>query len=261
MNKNLIMLVISGLAFASAYSTAYAEDEATAADPAVPVELYACKYNDGMGPADLDKATATWNDWADDRGMDDYTAWTLTKFYSGPEQDFDYIWLGVSPSAKSMGAAQDDWIANGGKAAAAFDKLGPCDTHVNYASLNFKRPPRNENPPNTVVMAFSDCKIAEGKSFGADVEPALAAWAEYRTGHGSQAGQWVLFPAYGGGGEEFDFKFVTGHETHEEQGADWDAYSAGGYAVADELFTGVLACDSARVYNATLRRNATSSEE
>jgi hypothetical protein len=242
-------------------NTSLAEDEAAVSDPAVPVELYGCKYNEGMGSSDLDKVVATWNDWADDHGMDDYTAWTLTKFYSGPEQDFDYLWMGVSSSAKSLGAAQDDWIANGGKAAAAFEKLGPCEVHANYAAVNFKPPARGDGPPSSLVMAFSDCNIAEGKSFGEDVAPALGAWAKYRTDHGSSASIWAFFPVYGGGGEEHDFKYVTGHTSHEQQGIDWDAYSAGGYIKAGEIFGDVLVCDSSRVYNATLRRNAEYSDE
>ena len=71
----------------------------------------------------------------------------------------------------------------------------------------------------------------------------------------------MLFPAYGGGGEEFDYKSVTAHQNHEAKGADWDAYSAGGYKKAQEIFRGVGDCDSSRVYNATNRRRAVDNEE
>jgi hypothetical protein len=103
------------------------------------------------------------------------------------------------------------------------------------------------------LLGFSDCKIAEGKSFQKDVAPAITAWTEFRRDHGSQAGHWILFPAYGGGGEEFDFKWVASFANHEAMGADWDQYDE---ALDSKLFDGVLDCDSERVYNATNRRRA-----
>jgi hypothetical protein len=201
MKKILIVLVAGSLVIAAGCSNGVAQEE-EASEPAVPVELYACNYNEGMGPADLDAASAKWNAWADERGLNDYTAWTLTKFYSGPEQEFDVIWLGVSPTAKAMGAAHDDYLANGTEIEAGFAEVLTCDAHANFASVQFKAPPEREDPPDNVVISFSDCNIAEGKSFDNDVAPAIRAWVEYRTEQGSEAGRWVLFPAYGGGGEE-----------------------------------------------------------
>ena len=258
MKKILIVLAAGSLVIAAGCSNGVAQDEEKASEPAVPVEIYACNYNEGMGPADLDAVTAKWNAWADGQGLNDYTAWTLTKFYSGPEQEFDYLWLGVSPTAQALGVAQDVWLANGGAVAAEFEKLGPCDGHSNFATLNFKQPPDRDPPPDNVVISFSDCNIAEGKNFGDDVAPAIAAWAEFRTGQGSEAGHWVFFPAYGGGGEEFDFKYVAGYRNHEAQGIDYDSWDAD---KNEELFDGVLDCDSSRVYNATNRRRAVEAEE
>jgi hypothetical protein len=68
----------------------------------------------------------------------------------------------------------------------------------------------------------------------------------------------VLFPAYGGGGEEFDFKYVASWRTHEQQGIDYDSWDPD---KNEELFDGVLDCDSSRVYNATNRRRAAEEEE
>jgi len=251
--KNIIIaLAASGLILAAAFSISVAQDD----DRAVPVELYACNYNDGFGPTDLDTVAAKWNAWADGQGLSDYTAWTLTKFYTSPNQEFDFIWIGVSPSAQAMGAAQDDWLANGGDVAADFARISTCGAHSNFASIQFKEPGEREDMSSSVV-SFSDCNIAEGKSFADDVAPAIAAWTEHRTGQGSKAGHYVLFPAYGGGGEEFDFKYITSHANHEEQGIDYDNYDPD---KARELFSGVLDCDSSRVYNSTNRRRGTMPE-
>ena len=261
MKKILIALATGSLVIAAGCNNGVAQDEEKASESVVPVEIYACTYNEGMGPADLDAATAKWNAWADERGLNDYTAWTLTKFYSGPEQEFDVIWLGVSPTAKALGAAQDDYLANGTEIEAGFAKVLTCDAHVNFAAVEFKAPPEREGPSDNIVISFRDCNIAEGKNFDDDVAPALRAWTEYRTETGSEAGRWVLFPAYGGGGEEFDYKSVVAHQNHEAKGADWDTHSAGGYKKARELFRGVSNCDSSRVYNATNRRRAVEAEE
>lgn len=261
MKRFLMYAATGGLVLGAGWGTSVADqhEAAEAPDPAVPVELYACKYNEGKGSADMDMATANWNAWADGRGLDDYSAWTLTPFYYGPSQEFDIIWLGVSPNAKAMGAAQDDWIATGGAIQAQFDAVANCDAHGNFAALNYKQPPERDNP-ESVVLTFSDCNIADGKTFG-DLDPALRAWADYRAGHGSEAGMWVLFPAYGGGGEEFDFKWVTGYQNLASNGADWDQYSESGWQKAEELFTGLLECDSSRVYIAQNRRMAADDED
>lgn len=251
MKKFLVALATSSLLTAAVSGTALAQDD-DADVSAVPVELYLCSYADGRGSADFDAAAAAWNTWADGRGMDNYSAWSLTKFYAGPDQDFDYIWLGVAPTAKEMGAIQDDWLANGGDVGAEFEKLGPCDSHSNFASVNFKQPPQNDDPPDTIVLSFSDCSIAEGKNFD-DVAPAITEWTQFRTDQGSASGHWILFPAYGGGGEDFDFKWVTGHDSHEAQGVDWDNYDG---ELDAKLFDGLIDCDSARVYNATNIRRA-----
>lgn len=229
------MLASGSLIFAAGFSNSVAQEEED--QGAIPVEVYTCKYTDGMGPADLDAVTAKWNTWADGQDLNDYTAWTLVPFYFGPDQEFDYIWLGVSQTAQALGAAQDDWLANGGDVAADFDKVGPCDGHSNFAALELKAPPERDDPPDNVVLSFSDCSIEDGKNFADDVAPAISAWTEFRAGQGSEAGHWVFFPVYGGGGEEYDFKYVTGHRTHEEQGIDYDNYDSD---KATELFGDIL---------------------
>lgn len=255
MNKLLLTLVTGGFVIASGLSTAIAQDDD---DGAAAVEIYTCSYADGMGPADLDKVSAKWNKWADDQGMTDYSAWTLTPFYFSPEQDFDYLWMGVTATGEGMGSAQDAWLAKGGTIGDEFQSVSPCDSHSMVAALQFKAPPERDDP-SRVIIDFTDCTIGEGKHFSTDVAPALKAWGEFRAGHGSTAGMWAFFPVYGGGGEEFDFKFVVSHGNYSEQGADFDNYDP---AKAREIFPdGLLECDSSRSYIATNRRMAEDDDE
>jgi hypothetical protein len=235
------------------------EGEADEANVATPVEMFACKYNEGKGPADLDAATKNWNAWADKNGVDDYSAWTLVPYYSGPEQDFDVLWLGGSDDAKTLGRVQDTWLATGSKEAEGFAEVVSCDVHAAYAVLRMKKPPKRDNPSN-IVISFSDCNTAEGITFD-DLYVPLIEWGKYKGDNGSTAGMWVFFPSYGGGGEEFDFKWVTAHQNLENMGADWDQFSESGWQKAGELFAGKLQCDSSRSYLATNRRMAAQDDE
>lgn len=260
MNKTLTMLAISGLIYTAGAGTALADSHADGElEPASPVELFACSYNEGKGPADLDKAIDAWNSWADKNGLNGYSGWTLVPYYFGPEQDFDVLWLGGSSKAAELGRAQDLWLATGSKELEGFNDVWSCDVHANFATLEFKKPPKRENPEN-LVLSFSDCSMADGMQFE-DMAPGLMEWAKYREGHGSTSGMWVLFPAYGGGEEAFDFKFVASWQNLEEQGADYDQYSESGWRKGNEIFQGKLNCDSSRIYLATNRRMADSDKD
>lgn len=258
MKRTLTTIVTALLTIGFSMSPAMADSHASMT--AQPVELFACNYAEGKGAKDLDKAFANFNKWADGVGMNDYTAWALAPYYAGPEQDFDMLWLGHASKAATLGKRQDQWLATGGKVQTEFDSVMPCNTHANFASLMFKAPPQRDNPPDNVVISFSDCNMADGMDFSEDIAPAIEEWVKYRAEHGSTAGMWVMFPAYGGGDEDFDFKWISGYRTLEEQGKDWDQYAEAGWQKAGELFGGKLECDSSRVYLASNIRRAAAEE-
>ena len=260
MKKSVFMLAMSGLIVMLGTNIALADShEEGELKPATPVELFACNYAEGKGPADLDKAVDDFNDWGDKNGITEYTAWTLVPYYASPEQEFDVLWLGGTAKAATLGRIQDMWLAGGTKEQEGFAEVIPCNAHTNFATLQFKAPPKRENPKN-IVISFTDCNTAEGVTFD-DLVPSLMEWAKYREDHGSTSGMWVMFPAYGGGGEEFDFKFVASWQNLEEQGADYDQYNESGWQKGNELFAGKVSCDSARVYLATNRRMAEADED
>lgn len=255
MKKFLTALISGGLCLAVGLSFADShEGEAAEANVAAPVEMFTCKYNKGKGPTDFAAVVKRFNAWGDENGLEDYTAFSLVPYYASAEQDFDTLWLGVTTKARSMGRSQDKWLATGGKIQQAFDEVAPCDSHLGFAALQIKAPPKRENPSN-IVFSFSDCNTMEGTTFD-DLYMPLMEWGKYKAEHGSTAGMWVFFPSYGGGGEEFEFKFVATHQNLEDQGADWDQYSETGWQKANELFAGKLDCDSARVYLGTNVRRA-----
>jgi len=248
--KTLISSFLAGCLFLTASSNVVAQDDGMLM---IPVELFTCNYNDQKGPGDLDKVIAKWNKWADKSGVDDYAAWTLTPFYFSAEQEFDVIWLGAGKDAVALGKAQDSYLAEDDGLHAAFNEVLSCDAHMNYASINFKAAPKGATPANS-VLTFSDCKFQEGATFEA-LGAAMGQWSQHLTDGGSNAAIFHWYPAYGGGQEEFSFKWLEAHKNFAELGADYERYGNGrGFETYGRLFNHLISCDSSRAYIAQSRR-------
>jgi hypothetical protein len=222
----------------------------------LPAELFVCKYRDRQDKGDLDRVITRWTSYMDERGNDDYAAWTLTPYHYGQDTDFDVIWMGAYKDGNAMGAGVDQWFAEGGDINDAFEEVLDCNAHEGFASAMYKSPPNNETPVSSII-SMMNCKLQEGRRY-ADVKAAEMKWAEYMTSTGSTAGTWHWFPTYGGvGGGDFDYKIVTAYSNYSELGADWERNAnGGGRETGIELFSDVDDCDTARVYIATSRRAA-----
>ena len=165
MRKALTALAAVGLCLSAGIALAAShEGEGEEPNVAAPVEMFACRFNEGKGQADLDKATGKFNAWADKQGVDDYSAWTLVPYYFSANQEFDVLWLGASPKAKALGRTQDLWLATGGAEQEGFNEVLTCDTHGSFAALQMKEPPERDDP-SRLVVAFSDCSTADGVTF------------------------------------------------------------------------------------------------
>lgn len=250
MKKTLMMCLVTCLALVAGSGGVVAEEDAMLV---IPVALLTCSYNENKGPDDLDKVVDKWNKWADKKGIDDYAAWTLTPYYYGPEQKFDFIWLGAGKDAIALGRGQDTYIADNDGIAVAFDEVTICDAHVNFASISYKATPKGATPANT-VLTFSDCSYQEGATFDS-LSEAMGKWSKHLSDGGSNAGVWHWYPAYGGGQEEFDFKWLESFENLADLGADYERYGNGrGFETYRELLSDKISCDSSRAYLAESRR-------
>jgi hypothetical protein len=250
MKKVLISGFVIGFVFLAGSGTVSAQDDAMRI---IPVELFACTYNDGKGSKDLDKVVDKWNAWADKNGVDDYAAWTLTPYYFGPEQEFDVIWLGAAKDAIALGKIQDAYLAENAGLHDAFSEVLTCDAHANFASLNFKAAPKGATPDNS-VLTFSDCTYEEGATFSA-LKAAMGEWSQHQNDAGSTAAIFHWYPAYGGGGEDFSFKQITAYKNLAELGADYERYgNGGGFVTRGRLMGHLVDCDSNRAYLAQNRR-------
>lgn len=250
MKKTFILSIMTSLLLLVGSGTVLSQDDGI---KVIPVELFSCSYNDGKGSADLDKVVDKWNKWADDQGLDDYAAWTLTPYYFGPDQDFDVIWLGAGKDAIALGKSQDSYNVENAGLHNAFNEVLSCDAHVNFASINFKAAPKGATPENS-VLTFSDCKYDKGVSFPG-LSAAMGEWAQHLNDAGSTAAIFHWYPAYGGGGEEFDFKWITAYKNLEDLGADYERYgNGGGFVTRGRLMGHLIDCDSSRAYLANNRR-------
>lgn len=221
----------------------------------LPVELYACTYNDGQGPAELEKVITRWSKYMDDNDTNNYAAWTLTPVYYGEEQDFDLIWLGAYKDGNAMGEGTDNWLATGGELQAAFDKVLTCNAHIAMASAMYKAPADNATP-SSGFLTMMDCKLNEGHRYP-DIKSAEMKWAKYLADSGSKAGYWHWFPLYGGGDADFDYKVVFAYPDFAEIGTSFERMAnGGGREMSEDIFGDVDECDDARVYAVKSRRLA-----
>jgi len=238
-----------------AMGTAMAQVSEEGMGKVIPVELFACSYNDRQDAGDLDQVVARWNSWMDERNNDNYAAWTLTPYHYGPDQDFDVIWMGAYKDGNAMGAGTDQWFAEGGDVNEGFEEVLSCDAHLGLASSMYKAPPNNETP-GTAIITMMDCELNEGHRYS-DIKTAELAWAKHMTSSGSTAGTFHWAPVFGGGGAEYDYKVVNAYANYTELGADWERFAnGGGREVSTETFADIDDCDDARVYIATSVRAA-----
>jgi hypothetical protein len=251
--KHTVLILTAGT-IALATQPALADSHAGGGTSTQMVEIITCDLKEGKNRRDLNVVIEKWNDWADDQGITDYSAWIMTPFYSGGTYDFDFAWLGSSSSAASLGRAQDAWLASGSEVLDDFNAVISCPERSAFSVHEFKQPPERDNP-TSLMITFSDCNLGEGMSFQ-ELSPSIHEWADYKGDNGSSGGMWALTPSMGGGGEGFDFKWVTAYQNLENLGKDLDQNRMGGWEKGRDLFAGKVSCDSSRVYSFTNHRMA-----
>ena len=256
MNRTLVTLFAMVAILAIGSGTAIAEHHEDGFK-VIPVDMYACKYNEKKGPKDLDAYAARFDAWADAKGLNDLSVWTLTPYYFGPgdNSDFDFIWMIAGKTAVALGKTHDTWVGDNDGLQEEANEVASCAGHSNFASVNYKPTPAGKTPEDSLI-SFSDCNYKEGATFEALGE-AMGAWSEYLGENGSEAGIFHWYPVYGGGGEKFGFKWLEVHGSFEAMGVDYEMYGNGrGFEKHGELLGPLVTCDAARVYQAKSRRFA-----
>lgn len=246
--KQLFKLLGIGVSSVFIFLNAQAQQNQPA--PAPVIEIYPCTYRANNDIDNLRTVSARFNTWADRNNMTNYTAFMATPYAYSADLDADVLWLGGWPNGTAMGVGEARWLSQGGDVAAAFDAVVECNAHSLYAEVVVNQP--SGPPPQNGVAMFEDCKVHDGRTANEAIG-ALGQWAEYTKSRGSDAFSAVLFPLAGLGNDaDYTFKLVTGFSSMEEFGKGTDMYTGGGFMRAEELFSRLLDCNSARVY--TLER-------
>ena len=250
MNRIVTMLTTLLVISFSWLQSAVAQD---AAPKAVPVEFFACNFQDGKGMADLDKVIDKFKAYADQNDVG-YTAWTLTpQFTNDREEDaFDVGWLGAWPDGNAFGKSQDNWMTKGRDVAKAFGAVIDCSNrHEMASSIAINAP---EEPPGDGVVMFYACSLGDGKSPN-DAIAAAGKLSGAMTALGTNASSWLFFPGMGAGDIDFDFWRVVAFNNYTELGAAAETYmNGGGWQKNMEILGPVAGCSSPGVYDARLVR-------
>jgi len=251
MKKKLLVMVTAALVATSGTVNVTAQDGMIF----IPVDIFSCNYKEGKDSADLDAVVEKWNAYMDGHDADDYAAWTMTKHYAGPDQDFDVAWIGAHRNGTTMGEGADLWRAEGGEVSAEFGSVMTCGMSGNYASRMFKAPP-DGNVPEDGVLVFSNCSLKDGARYE-DVVTATNTWVDILSEAGSTAAMYHWYPVYGTGENDIGWKSITAYSSHTELGKNYDRMGNGGlYLKRRELFGNLTECDIARVYDIKSRRAA-----
>jgi hypothetical protein len=249
MNK-LFAAVIMVLATSVAWTqSSHAQDSP---QKAVPVEFFACNWQDGKGMADLQKVIGKFNKYADNNDSG-YSAWVLTaQFENDPEGAFDVGWLGSWPSMKAFGESQDNWMSKGRDVAMAFAEVIDCSGRHEMASSVIINAP--DGPPGNGVVMFYACSQHDGKS-GMDAVQAAGKYSASMKALGVDVSSWLFFPGMGAGNIDFDFWRVVGFNNYVELAAAAEVFiNGGGWKKSEETLGAVASCSSPAVFDARVVR-------
>jgi hypothetical protein len=70
---------------------------------AVPLELFACSWQEGKGMKDLQKVNSKFTKWAK-KHEPGYSAWTITPQFRSSDEPFDVGWIGAWKDGATMGS-------------------------------------------------------------------------------------------------------------------------------------------------------------
>jgi hypothetical protein len=216
----------------------------------VPVEFFACNWQDGKGMADLEKVGKKFSQWAD-KNDTGYSAWILTPQFHSAEVGFDVGWLGSWPSFNDFGKGQDTWMAGGRELGADFGEVIDCQSHGSATSAVVNAP---DGPPDNGVVMFAQCTLQEGKS-PTEALPAHRAAGKAMKAMGSKAASWLFFPGMGSGDIDFHYWSVLAFKSYSDLGAASEMFfNGGGWEKVRGTLAPVSRCRSPAVFDARLVR-------
>ena len=229
-------------------STAYSQQQA----PGI-VEIVGCNFIGGSDAGDLARPMSTFNSWADEHDIENFNVTTLNPIFTSDAMPYDVVFMNRWTSASAMGRDLGMFYGpDGGDAVADFASVVDCSSTTAFAAILLAPPgdARNGGP-----IQFFNCTVKENRTM-ADGIGAINRWAE-ATGGQYGAGHAVLIPLAGENPDAtYNFKWVVLHENYQNYGDSLAALFAPGGPALGDIIEPVMDCDSARVYNQTINRQA-----
>lgn len=192
-------------------------------------------------------------------GEQAYAARRLFPYFTGPEQNFDFLYLGAWANGTSMGRDMALYAENGGDAEEAWDDAADCSASIMYGSYEIQALSTIADGGGEFMVAISDCTVGHALS-GGQALGALERFNAYRVANGMEIPTFAWFPVFGPGGGDFTFKLaqVYAGPQHCGDAFQW-AVDNQSYVVQGNMMDGVLSCDLPRLYNGeTIMNNMTS---
>ena len=225
-------------------SAAHAQDGGAAL---APIEVLTCHFAEGKGAGDLDALADAFNAWMERGRAPEYAAYTLTPQAYSRDVDFDVAWVGQWRDGATMGESMAHYFADGAELGPAFDNVMSCDSNRNFSVATLREP---AGPGRFGPLEVATCTLR----LAAAMEDALAAvdeWVAYLGTTGSTSAHWLLFPAYGERSDaRYNFKWAVGYASYPAFGRDYDQLTSGNSLDKyNELFGGMMECDSPRLYS------------
>ena len=211
-----------------------------------PVEMWACSFNNGKDQGDMDKV---YEDIVVESGDSAYAAFQLNAYFRS-NQEFDFLYLGAWADGSTMGAGIGTDMTGDTDAGEGWEETVTCPASLMFASTWINRPDNTGGGNDDFIMTVADCHVAHGVS-NAQAAGALRRYNEYAVANGSDVGTLLWYPAYGHGEAEFDFKLTNVYSDAQHFGDSFSWFTDNqAYNVRSDLLTGIVSCDSARVYSA-----------
>jgi len=224
---------------------------------AVPLELYACSWQEGKGMKDLQAVNVKFNKWAKKHDAG-YSAWTITPQFRTSDQPFGVGWIGAWKDGASMGAGIQAFKDSGSEMGMAFAEVVDCsESHGLFSSVPLNLP--TGGAIKTPLVQFSSCSMKDGKTVQ-DAHNAHKAFSDFMVSNGSLSASWMLWPALGAGDIDFEYYAVSAYESYAQLGKAFETYANGGgwQKAKNELFS-VVSCDEPRLYDGMLVRDGSGS--
>ena len=99
----------------------------------IPIEIWACNFEEGKGPDDLNAVNAKWNALMDEQGVTDYFAALMYPNFHN-DIGFDVAWIGGWPNGNAMGAGID-MLWDDDETNAEYNAILDCPSHSLFASV------------------------------------------------------------------------------------------------------------------------------